>query len=126
MRPLPFHDIYLIDRSALNPPDPSGPWVEAEDQGLPATSVVIWPDAMKPTSFVHPRPYYVAIDPLALVLSGAVYVKFTLPDPPPIDVFTAQARSVVKAMTPEEKKLALDRLKALGVCINTLQKELAK
>lgn len=48
-RPLPFHDIHVVDRTAINPPDPSGPWVKADDQGLPSVSAAIWPAATKPT-----------------------------------------------------------------------------
>jgi len=41
-----------------------------------------------------------AIDPLALLLPGPVYVKLTLPDPGPEDVVTARLRERVQGMTP--------------------------
>ena len=48
-RPLPFQDIYVIDRSVLSPPNPAGPWVKTNDQGLPDVSSAIWPTSTKPT-----------------------------------------------------------------------------
>lgn len=126
MRPVPFHDINVIDLATLNPPDPSGPWAEADDQGLPATPTLIWPSGTKPGLFLQALPYYVAIDPMALVLSGPVYVKFTLPDPPPIDVFIGQVRAAVKALSHGEKKRAIQRVKTLGASIRALEKELSK
>jgi hypothetical protein len=48
-RPLPFHDIHVIDQTALHPPDPSGAWVKADDQGLPSAASAIWPAGTKPT-----------------------------------------------------------------------------
>lgn len=48
IRPLPFRNMYVIDRSALHPPDPSGPWVKVEDQGLPSVDSAIWPAASAP------------------------------------------------------------------------------
>jgi hypothetical protein len=48
-RPLPFQDIHVIDRTALAPPDPAGPWVKAEDQGLPNVASAIWPSPLTPS-----------------------------------------------------------------------------
>ena len=48
LRPFPFRDTWVIDRSKLAPPDPAGPWVKAADQGLPIASAAIWPAATKP------------------------------------------------------------------------------
>ena len=48
LRPLPFRNLYVIDRAALTPPNPDGPWVKAEDQGLPNVAAAIWPAATKP------------------------------------------------------------------------------
>jgi hypothetical protein len=66
---------------------------------------------------------YVTIDPLALVLSHKVYVDIHLPDPPPDPVYI---RDLVKALDPEQKRLALTRVKALGAYANALEKELSK
>lgn len=49
LRPLPFRNTYVIDRAVLHPPDPAGPWVKAEDQGLPNVPSAIWPAASKPS-----------------------------------------------------------------------------
>jgi hypothetical protein len=40
--------MHVIDRSVLHPPDPAGPWVKAEDQGLPNVPAAIWPATSKP------------------------------------------------------------------------------
>lgn len=48
-RPLPFQDIHVIDRTVISPPDPAGPWVKTNDQGLPDVSSAIWPTSTKPT-----------------------------------------------------------------------------
>ncbi|MGW4115868.1 peptidoglycan DD-metalloendopeptidase family protein [Actinosynnema sp. NPDC004786] len=48
LRPLPYHTLYVLDRSALNPPDPAGPWVKADDQCLPNVTSAIWPAATAP------------------------------------------------------------------------------
>jgi hypothetical protein len=55
------------------------------------------------------EPY--AIDPLALLLRNDVYVRLTLPDPPPIDL--TQVRESLAKMNDIEKKEALNRAKAL-------------
>lgn len=49
LRPLPFRNMYVIDRSVLHPPDPAGLWVKAEDQGLPNAPSAIWPAVSKPS-----------------------------------------------------------------------------
>ncbi len=55
------------------------------------------------------EPY--AIDPLALLLRNDVYVRLTLPDPPPIDL--TQVRETLAKMNDVEKREALTRAKAL-------------
>lgn len=70
---------------------------------------------------IHKEP--VAIDPLALLLRSDIYVKLTLPDPPPPDV--AGIREVVAALDPEERKFALTRVKALKTTLGLFEKELA-
>jgi hypothetical protein len=54
---------------------------------------------------------YVAIDPLALILSPEIYVKLHLPDPPP--EFKTQVTEVAKKMTAADKKNALANAKFL-------------
>ena len=48
LRPLPFRNTFMIDRSALTPPSPDGKWVKAEDQGMPETPMAIWPASTAP------------------------------------------------------------------------------
>ena len=48
LRPLPFRNLFVIDRAALSAPNPSGPWVKAEDQGLPTVPVAVWPGPTVP------------------------------------------------------------------------------
>ena len=64
---------------------------------------------------------FVAIDPLALVLSSSVYVRLTLPDPPPIEVL----RALIREMDATERRSALARAKSLGAFAKSLEKELA-
>jgi len=49
LRPFPYRDMWVMDQSDLKPPDPSGPWVKATDQGLPGVNALIWPTATKPS-----------------------------------------------------------------------------
>jgi predicted Co/Zn/Cd cation transporter (cation efflux family) len=69
---------------------------------------------------------YLAIDPLALALSGDVYIKLHLPDPPPIDQVIARIHEVVKGMTPDQKRQAAGRVKALRIYAETLEAELSR
>ena len=67
---------------------------------------------------------FVAIDPLALLLSPSVYVRLTLPDPPPPEVLRREIQALVKNMDAAEKKAAATRAKALGAFAKALEKEL--
>ncbi|HBL30594.1 MAG TPA: hypothetical protein DD490_27480 [Acidobacteria bacterium] len=66
----------------------------------------------------------VAIDPLALLLSPSVYIRLTLPDPPPPDVLAPEIRALVRDMDAGERKAALARAKSLGAFAKALEKEL--
>jgi|APFre7841882724_1041349.scaffolds.fasta_scaffold237499_2 tRNA pseudouridine-54 N-methylase len=68
----------------------------------------------------------VEINQLALILRGDVFVRLTLPDPPPVDVLRSHIREIVKTMGAEEKKLALLRAKALGAYAIAMEKELSR
>ena len=48
LRPLPFRNLFMIDRSALKPPSPEGKWVKAEDLGFSATPMAVWPATTAP------------------------------------------------------------------------------
>jgi Peptidase family M23 len=123
-RPILFQDIFVIDRTVLNLPDPSGPWVNVKEQGLPSVDSAIWPASTPPFQVTFRPSHYLAIDPLALVLSSQTYVRLTLPDPPPIDVWTRQVREVVMSMTFEERKATLARVRTLGVRLKALEGQL--
>ena len=66
---------------------------------------------------------FYAIDPLALLLRNDVYVRLTLPDPPPIDL--RQVRESLSKMTISEKQEALTRAKALTAYAAAMEKEIA-
>ncbi|HKG14634.1 MAG TPA: hypothetical protein VKB12_15005 [Pyrinomonadaceae bacterium] len=67
---------------------------------------------------------YRAIDPLALILSNAAYVRLTLPDPPPDDIITAQVKQVAAQLKGDERKAALARAKVLGAYAGAMVKAL--
>ena len=123
-RPLQFRDICTIDRSILNPPDPSGPWAAVSGQCLPAVTALVWPAKTLPLRIWLEKFYQAAIDPLALILSNEVYVRLTLPDPPPLEAFRQQVRNFVGGMQPEERQRALTRLQVLGPYFQAMQQEL--
>ena len=49
LRPFPYRDMWVVETTAVTPPDPSGPWVKAADQGLPVVNSLIWPASTKPS-----------------------------------------------------------------------------
>jgi hypothetical protein len=63
---------------------------------------------------------FVAIDPLALLLSPSVYVRLTLPDPPPPEVL----RTLIREMDATERRALQARVKTLGAFVKGLEKEL--
>ena len=54
-RPLPFHASHVVEWGSVTPPDLTGPWVEASDEGLPAAESLIWP-YRKPPVWREPDP----------------------------------------------------------------------
>lgn len=48
LRPFAFTDAWVVDRSAISPPDPSGPWVKLTGQGIPNVATAIWPAMSTP------------------------------------------------------------------------------
>ena len=67
--------------------------------------------------------HLVAIDPLALILRSDIYVKLTLPDPPP--ELSVGIREIAKGMGAQEKQAALARVRALSKYCAAMEKELA-
>jgi hypothetical protein len=109
LRPLPFRDTMAIDVAALASPYASDPWVLLKGQGPSHTSSAIFPGTRIPVS-LPPPPYEAAIDPLALVLSDAIYVLLTLPDPPPIQILFNQLLEASRALSPAQRQASLARL----------------
>lgn len=68
---------------------------------------------------------YVAIDPLALLLSPSVYVRLTLPDPPPDGVLAKEIALLVRGMDETERSVAATRVKALRGYVEGMEKALA-
>jgi hypothetical protein len=123
-RPILFRDCYVVDQSVLQLPSSAGLWTNVQNQGLPSVPSAIWPSAIPPNGFQRHASHYLAIDPLALILSSQAYILLTLPDPPPLDVWTRQVRDIVTAMSPQERMSALKRARAVAEQVKVLQKEL--
>jgi hypothetical protein len=86
---------------------------------------LVWPNAMMPLSWWLDLSEWRAIDPLALLLSGEVYVKLTLPDPPPIEVLRAQARALAKSASAADNRRALARARAFRTYAQAVEEALA-
>lgn len=85
---------------------------------------LIWPNALLPLHWRLDLSSYRAIDPLALILSGEVYVKLTLPDPPPFEVIRAYARAMARSASAAEKRQALNRARVLRGYVEAIEQEL--
>jgi murein DD-endopeptidase MepM/ murein hydrolase activator NlpD len=127
--PLGFSGISVVNDAELDFSNvPGSPWVEALNQGLPWEDDPNVRNAVALGVFIkQPSIVEAAIDPLALLLGAHsdAYVRLTLPDPPPIDVITAQVRAQVAAMSPAERRRALTRLRGLEEYLAVMRKELA-
>ncbi len=71
---------------------------------------------------MHDREYR-AIDPLALILSNAAYVRLTLPDPNPEEL-KAAARQIAQRLDPNERRVILENIRAFETAINAIEGEL--
>jgi murein DD-endopeptidase MepM/ murein hydrolase activator NlpD len=120
LRAMPFRDAWTLDRTRFNSPDSHSLWVQLKAHGIPQEPVAIWP------GFYLPRFYdfEAAIDPLALILRGDIYIKLTLPDPPRIEVLRAGIEELVRTMTPDERKQPLERVRAFKDYQNVVEQEL--
>jgi hypothetical protein len=65
-----------------------------------------------------------ALDPLALFLANAVYEAITKPNPPPVEALRLPIRELLRAMEPEERRLALARARAWGAYASVVREEL--
>ncbi len=68
---------------------------------------------------------YVTIDPLALLLSPSVYVRLTLPDPPPDGVLTKEIAVLVRGMDETERSVVTTRVRALRSYVEGMEQALA-
>ena len=123
-QPITFRNSSVIDRSALSPPGSAGPWVTLKGQCLPAMTSLVWPNAIVPLAWRLDLSSYRTIDPLALILSGEVYVRLTLPDPPPIEIIRAYARGLARSGSAIEQRRALNRARVLLAYARTVEQEL--
>ena len=123
-QPITFRDSWVVDRAALAGYSAQGPWVKLKGQCLPAALSLIWPNAEVPLGWRVDLSSFRAIDPLALILSGEIYVKLTLPDPPPIEVLRAYVRSQARTSSAAEKRQALNRARALRTYVEAVEQEL--
>jgi hypothetical protein len=122
LRGMPFRDAWVLDRTRFNSANSNSLWVSLKADGIPQEAVAIWPSLWLPM-----RPFYeAAIDPLALILRGDVYVKLTLPDPPPDEILRSQIEEMVQAMTQEDRKRALERVRAFKSYSTLLEEVLNK
>ena len=136
-RPLPFQNVLSLDITSLSQPYLNAPWATVTGQALsnfappvPPPNYMgsaIWPLPWpKKSPISYPNIYQVAIDPLAILLGSdsAIYILFTLPDPPPVQVLEKQIQEAVRGMSPAQKEIALTRANTLLVYLNTLKREL--
>ena len=65
---------------------------------------------------------YRAIDPLALVLSNAAYVRLTLPDPNPEEI-KVQVRQLVQRMNPAERRVTLENIRTFETILKAVEGE---
>jgi hypothetical protein len=47
-RPLLWRDIHVVDRGALHPPSPAGPWTKLAGKAMPPVSSAVWPAVSAP------------------------------------------------------------------------------
>jgi murein DD-endopeptidase MepM/ murein hydrolase activator NlpD len=124
LRPLPFRLAGTIGLADASGAPMTPPWVDLAGRGIPAESALVWPGEL-PVDWRGNLGQYVAIDPLALVLSNAVYVKLTLPDPPPIEVVRARLAAMLQRMSPAERKQTLANVQQWTRWLEGVQREIA-
>jgi hypothetical protein len=121
-RPMPFRLAGTIARASMSGAPMTPPWVDLAGRGLPAEPALVWPGVL-PYNWKGIVGRYTAVDPLALVLSNEVYVRLTLPDPPPLEVLRSQISDVLRTMTRAERSRTLTRVQSWGRWANSLAGE---
>lgn len=70
--------------------------------------------------------YYAAVDPLALVLRGDVYVKIRLPYPPPVHKIMVRLRHAAPGLSGDARRGALEQLRQLEQVARLLRRSLTR
>ncbi len=120
LRPIPFHDIQVLDKTETPLTGPNAKWFDVLGRGLPSVVSLIYPEASESGGRE-----WVAVDPLSLVLSRAIYVRLTLPDPPPFEKLRGRIREMIDGMSIAERREALSEAKRLAEYADALEKELS-
>lgn len=121
-RPLPFRLAGTIGQAQASGAPMTPPWVDFAGRGIPAEQALIWPGEL-PYNWQGVFGQYVAIDPLALILSNELYVKLTLPDPPPIEVLRPRIVQVLRSMSRAERRRTLARIEGWSGWLRALGQE---
>jgi len=123
LRPLPLRMAGTIAQVEATDAPMTPPWVDLAGRGLPSEPALIWPGVL-PYNWKGTFGQYVAIDPLALILSNAVYVKLTLPDPPPLEVLRPRLAQAMRSMSPAERRRTLARIDGWNGWLVSLAREI--
>jgi len=108
-RPMPFHEIRVLDSTETPVAGPGAQWFDVLHQGLPAVQSLIQPKSRQR----WPWTQLFAVDPLSLAISQAIYVKLTLPDPPPLEELRRQIGDVVAGLNRDDRLLVLAEIQKL-------------
>jgi hypothetical protein len=122
-RPMRFHHAHAVAWAEITGKTADAPWVNVDGRGLPTADCAVWPSDRAPLRFPDIEEE-VAIDPLALLLRHDVYVKLTLPDPPPPEVLREQVRRLARQMSPAERRRVAKSLNEFAASVEILKKEL--
>jgi hypothetical protein len=98
------------------------PWVDLAGRGLPQEAALIWPGVL-PYNWKGTFGQYVAIDPLALLLSNEEYVRLTLPDPPPLEALRPRLVQAMRGMSRTERRRTLARVEGWAGWLTSVARE---
>jgi hypothetical protein len=132
--PLAFKEICVVNRDAYQPS--IGPWFVfgAKGYALPPDTSLIWPGVTPPDLpsgggggiGASPPPLhvreYLAIDPLARIISASLYATLTKPRPTPFSRIQREMPRLVKTLDPAGRRALVERLRTLKNYANALIK----